>query len=145
MYTPELGRSICTRIAKGESVITITSEEGMPCEATIYNWLQKHPEFLEEYTRARESQAEHYLDEIIHIADNCTDDVEQIVTQDGSTDYRIKQSAIQRARLQVDTRKWAMSKLAPKKYGDRQIHAGDAEQPIKHDHTVEIVHVKAGD
>ena len=137
MYTPELGRSICTRIAKGESVITITSEDGMPCEATIYNWLQKHPDFLEEYTRARESQAEHYLDEIIQIADDCTDDVEKIMTKEGE-DHRIKQSAIARARLQVDTRKWAMSKLAPKKYGDRMALAGDADAPLKVDTKIEI-------
>jgi hypothetical protein len=118
MYTRGLGQKICERIAKGESVITITTDEDMPCEATIYNWLIKYPEFLEDYTRAREAQAEHYLDEIIEIADNCTDDVELIRTQDGE-DYRIKQSAISRAKLQVETRKWVMGKLAAKKYGDK--------------------------
>ena len=29
---------------------------------------------------------------------------------------------MQRARLRVDTRKWLMSKLAPRKYGDRVEH-----------------------
>ena len=31
----------------------------------------------------------------------------------------IKHSAIARAKVRIDTRRWAMSKMAPKKYGDK--------------------------
>lgn len=139
MYTPEVGNIICSRIAEGESLRSICSDDGMPTKTTVMRWLQEEDkaDFRDQYARARESQAEHYLDEIIQIADDCTDDVEKIMTQSGE-DYRIKQSAIQRARLQIDTRKWTMSKLAPKKYGDRMALAGDAEAPLKVDTKIEI-------
>ncbi len=34
-------------------------------------------------------------------------------------------------RVRVDTRKWLLSKLAPKKYGDRIEIAGDKENPLE--------------
>jgi hypothetical protein len=37
---------------------------------------------------------------------------------------------IERAKLQVDARKWRLSKMAPKKYGDRLELAGDPEAPL---------------
>jgi hypothetical protein len=55
--------------------------------------------------RAREQQVEHYVDQMISIADgvaNCTDS-----------------AIVHAARLAIDTRKWAASKLLPRKYGDR--------------------------
>jgi hypothetical protein len=45
---------------------------------------------------------------------------------------RTNHEVVARARLRVDTRKWAMSKLAPKKYGDRITHGGDPDAPINH-------------
>ena len=33
-------------------------------------------------------------------------------------------------RVRIDTRKWAMGKLKPKKYGDRVTHAGDDDNPV---------------
>lgn len=142
-YTPEIAAAICERIASGESLISIGKDETMPSERSVYRWLADpdNEAFRQEYARARESQAEAYLDQIIEIADNCTDDVTMIATGDDDDDEKpvIKHSAIQRARLQVDTRKWAMSKLAPKKYGDKLALGGDAENPIKTDNTVRVI------
>ena len=50
----------------------------------------------------------------------------------GSTDSGATDSgAVQKQRLQVDTRKWLLSKLAPKRYGDKITLAGDEENPLK--------------
>jgi hypothetical protein len=35
---------------------------------------------------------------------------------------------VERSRLQVDTRKWYLSKLAPKRYGEKPEESGEAEQ-----------------
>lgn len=131
VYSDEIADKICERIANGESVNSFAGTKGMPAQSTIYKWLIENKDFSEKYTRARETQAEVHLDEIIEIADNCTDDVEKIMTQHGE-DYRINQSAIARARLQIDARKWTMSKLAPKKYGDKTSTtiSGDKENPL---------------
>src|SRR5262245_8160209 len=57
-------------------------------------------------TRAREERADLLFEELFEIADKpCTNQVE-----------------VQQQRNRLDTRKWALSKLAPRKYGDRVEH-----------------------
>jgi hypothetical protein len=46
---------------------------------------------------------------------------------------------IERAKLQIDARKWRLSKMAPKRYGDRLELAGDKDNPIQQ--RVEVVFV----
>lgn len=121
-YTESIANEICDRIAAGESLRSITNDKKMPAEKTVYVWLRDHPDLQQKYARAREAQMEKFLEEILEISDNCTDDVMFLVGEDkdgSGAKATIKHSAIQRARLQVDSRKWAMSKLAPKKYGDK--------------------------
>ena len=60
--------------------------------------------FLERYARARDAQADKLFKECLEIADKATPENVSV------------------ARLQVDTRKWAAARLAPKKYGDRVEH-----------------------
>lgn len=121
-WTPEIEDEICTRIANGEALHKICKDDHLPTQPTVFKQLHENPQFVEKYARARESQAEKFLDEIIQISDDCTDDVEKIILANGTDTDAIKHSAITRARLRVDARKWAMSKLAPKKYGDRTAH-----------------------
>jgi hypothetical protein len=123
-YTPEIAAFICQRIANGESARKICADEDMPALASIFNWIAAHPEFLEQYTRARETQMEAMAQEIIDIADDGRND---LIEQDlgyGVIVQKVDQEHIQRSRLRVDTRKWLMSKLAPKKYGDKLAHTG---------------------
>lgn len=124
-YNDELAAEICGRIARGESVRSITRDEQMPGLSTIYLWLNKHPKFVEQYTRAKEDSADALADDILHIADN-----------DGD---------VQRDRLRVDARKWIASKLKPKKYGERLTHSGDEDNPIKHVGEIRIRAVDADD
>jgi hypothetical protein len=58
-------------------------------------------------TRAREAQADKLAKEILELSDKIEDD------------HPVK---VQRARLQVDSRKWLAARLAPKKYGDHISH-----------------------
>ncbi len=56
--------------------------------------------------------ARHYAlaDETLEIADEPVGSLESGATDSG---------AVQKQRLQVDTRKWLLSKMVPKKYGDK--------------------------
>lgn len=76
-------------------------------------------DFRQQYVRAREDQAELMLDEIIEIADDTSADT--ITKEDGDgNSYEVANTEwINRSRVRIDARKWAMSKLAPKKYGDK--------------------------
>lgn len=117
-YTSELAAAICDRLATGESLRAICSEDAMPCKATIFIWLSRHAEFLDQYARAREAQADFLAEEIIEIADDGSRDYTEKVI-DGRTTLVVDHDHIQRSRLRVDARKWAASKMAPKKYGER--------------------------
>jgi len=57
---------------------------------------------VDKYTRAKQECADFYAEEIISIADNCEDP--------------------QKARLQIEARKWTAAKLKPRAYGERVDH-----------------------
>lgn len=120
-------QEVCDRIANGESLIKICKSEGMPKKNTVLAWVIEDAEFSNQYARAREAQADHYLDEIVEISDQSALDTE---IDPASGNEVTNHEVIQRARLRVDTRKWVMSKLAPKKYGDKLIHSGDPANPV---------------
>lgn len=135
-YTDETAAKICARIADGESVRSITSDADMPDQSVVYDWLKARPDFAEQYTRAREAQADFYADQIIKIADDGENDT--YVDDDGQP--RTDHDVIARSRLRVDARKWVASKLAPKKYGDKVAVGGaDDLPPVNMSLSVEFV------
>lgn len=121
-YTPELAATICERLIAGESLRAICRDKGMPPAGVVCAWLGRHKEFAEQYARARELQAERVFEEIFEISDDQEGDV--YVDADGKE--QTNHNVIARAKLRVDTRKWALARMAPKKYGDRiaQEHSG---------------------
>ena len=136
-YSEEIADKICGRMICGaddrpESLRSICRDDDMPALGTVMRWLAKYPEFREQYRAAREAQAEVHQEELIEIADNCTDDVQMLVGSEEDGQGRINHSAIARAKLQIDTRRWVMSKMAPKKYGDKiqQEHTGPDGKPL---------------
>nr|DAU57517.1 MAG TPA: terminase small subunit [Caudoviricetes sp.] len=103
-YNGAMIEDICEKIANGRSLRSICAEDGMPTTSTVCKWLIENKEFSEQYARAREKQADYFAEEIIEIADSA----------------EAESAAVSKAKLQIDARKWAASKIAPKKYGDKQ-------------------------
>lgn len=99
----------------GESLREICRSEDMPGKSTVMRWLAEHQEFRDQYAGAREAQADYYAEEIIEISDDGKNDT--YIDDNGNT--RTDQEVIGRSRLRVDTRKWLMARMAPKKYGDK--------------------------
>lgn len=59
-------------------------------------------------------------EDILDIADDSSDDWETRTNSRTGEEYEVvNQEAVQRARLRVDTRKWLMAKMKPKKYSER--------------------------
>lgn len=85
-----------------------------PCEDTIYTWRIAHPEFSELYTKAKKKQVEVFVEEIISIAD----DTSQDFCENSNGEEVANNELINRSRLRIDTRKWVAAKLAPRLYGD---------------------------
>ena len=132
-YTAEIGELICTRMVCGdngypESLRSICREEGMPDLKTVMRWVQNNQEFRQQYALAREAQQELHHEDIKEIADNCTDDIRLLLGNDDGNLAQINHSAIARAKLQIETRKWIMGKMLPKKYGEStQLRHADAD------------------
>lgn len=118
LYSLELATTICERISSGESLRQVCRDESMPCTATVMKWALEIPEFSEQYAKARSMLMEHWAEDILDISDDGSND--WMKNNDPENfGYRTNGEHINRSRLRVDTRKWLLSKLAAKKYGDR--------------------------
>lgn len=118
MISQEAQDRICSEIAEGKSLRTILREDEsgeLPSMATIFRALAADEVFREQYTRAREAQADAIFDEILDIADDGKSDT--YVDEDGNV--RTDQEVVARSRIRIDARKWMAGKLRPKVYGDR--------------------------
>lgn len=126
-YNADLAAEICQRISDGNSLRRICKADDMPNAATIYKWIGKYPAFNEQYARACVDRADAIFEEAIEIADDSANDF--IETEDGQ---KLNSEHVQRSRLRVDTRKWFVSKLNPKKYGEKvqTEHTGADGGPI---------------
>lgn len=115
-FTQELADKICERIADGESLRAICRDDEMPNKATVFRWLASNTDFCDQYTHARDSQADSLFDDCLAIADG--------KDETPSTD-------MQERRLRVDTRKWMAGKLKGK-YSEKVKHVGgdDGDNPI---------------
>ena len=107
---------ICYNIAyKGMALRNILKADNMPNTETFYRWLVEDDYKSKRYALATDERSDKIFEEIIEIADATSDDV--IIDKDGNE--IVNHNVIQRDRLRVDTRKWMVGKLNPKKYGDR--------------------------
>lgn len=95
----------------------------------FYDMLNESDEYANKYARACEVRADVIFDEIFGIADDGTNDLMTVVK--GQVEYEMENKEVtNRSKLRVDTRKWALSKMNPKKYGDK-IDVTSGNEPIK--------------
>lgn len=114
MLTVEVVDRIIADVADGKPVRTAIGEHAKGNAFAFYRMLRAHPELGTSYDRAKLDGLEAMADETIALADEAAATPE----------------AIAKARLQIDTRKWHLSKLAPKKYGDKLELGGRIEIPV---------------
>jgi hypothetical protein len=94
--------AICERLASGEPLAAICRDEAMPTCRTFLRWADEDDSIAAEYTRALQARAEWFAAE----------------------HDRIRKTAIDResaaaARVQLNGLEYMMSKMAPKRYGER--------------------------
>jgi len=130
---------ICERIEKGESLRSVLKSEDMPSSRTFFKWLANDDSLVKQYAHATDIRADEMFEDLLAIADENHNDVKTLA--DGSK--RGDNEVIQRSKLRVDARKWYLSKLRPKKFGDKiettiqggdkalQINALFPDNPIK--------------
>ena len=136
-FTQDVADKICERLIEARSLRSICQDDDMPSVTTVMKWLTQFPAFAEQYTRARELQADAIFDEILDIADDGSNDWMVARDKDGQTGWKENGEALQRSRLRIDSRKWMAGKLRPKKYSDKTLIGSDPDNPLP-EHTVKI-------
>jgi len=106
----------------GATTREIEARPEMPGWTTINRWLSDHPEFQQQYMRAREISAAVLEEQIMIEAEGAN-----------------KENA-NAARVKIDAWKWIMGKRAPKKYGERVVneHVGKDGGPIQSESTTKL-------
>lgn len=110
--------TICESIEEGNSLRSILKSEDMPSSRTFFKWLQEDEQKVKQYARATEIRADLEFDYMLEIADDGTNDFTKKIIQGEEVEV-LNSEHIQRSRLRIDTRKWILSKMNPKKYGDK--------------------------
>jgi hypothetical protein len=119
-YSQEIGDEVCRRLAGGESLRAICRDEGMPACSAVRQWaLDNREGFAAQYAQAREEQYLAIADELLEIADDGRNDWMQRTGNDERGGWELNGEHIQRSRVRIDTRKWLLSKMLPKVYGDK--------------------------
>lgn len=149
LYTDDIASEILHRIADGESLRSVCRDERMPAAATVHGWVIDDREgFSDRYARAREVQIEGWADEVLEMADDGSNDWMEKLDREGEPTgyYMLNREAVLRSKLRVDTRKWLMAKVMPKRYGEKtQMElAGKDGGPVEVRVTRTIVRPDAG-
>lgn len=127
-YTVEMADAICKKVSEGQALLHVCEENGFPNQTTVFRWLNEREDFRNKYARAREIQIERMALDALRIADDPNEDP-------------------QSRRVRVDTRKWILSKWAPKKYGEKLEVEQTGEQTLRirigGDRPTEFINVKS--
>ena len=139
---------VCEELQKGRSLENIcTKDEGMPTVAGFLKWVNTDPEVSKDYAHAREIGYLKLADEIIELSDKTHEwvTVQEMDSNghpmfDEAGEPVLKQvlmplnsDVVAHKRVQIDTRKWMLSKMLPKIYGDKvvQEHVGSGGGAIQ--------------
>lgn len=119
-YTDELADKIIELMEQRDpdtncpyAVSKIGKMDGLPCEATIYNWVSKHAKFLEKYTRARETQAHMMAENVVQVPyENGIDPQIAKLKMDGLRWYAGKMNGKYNEKKEIDLNHGAQDSLA---------------------------------
>lgn len=138
--TSALCAKICEGLAIGKSARSMCIEVGIS-QRVLWKWLENDEEFVQQYARAKEIGLDYMAEDMLDIADDGSNDWMDKNDPD-NPGYDFNSEHVQRSRLRVDARKWYLSKLAPKKYGDKVVNehqGGDPDKPINHNISVSFI------
>lgn len=112
------------RIVSGESVRSVLRD--LTSITDFWQWLYADPELQAEYSKVLAARANVYAEELVDLCDDTTGDY----VSDAEGNTRFNPENVLRSKLRVNTRQWVISKLLPKRYGERLEVAGDAASPL---------------
>ena len=116
-YSPENARSFCEAVANGASAVAAARDININ-PSTIYEWLDAHPQFSNDYARARSMRGDHYGSKVAEIASRClAGEVEPA-----------------QARVAIDGYKWTAARMAPKQWSEKRQLELNVSGSVQHQH-----------
>ena len=115
IYNQELANELCKRIAQGKSLRSVCSADDMPDMSIVFDWIHSKPEFSNQYAQATGERSEAQHEELTDLSDEVIREVKAIP----KTSAYISNALANAYKLKADNLKWSMSKMKPKKYGDK--------------------------
>ena len=115
--------AICDIIISGKSLRTALSKVKLSSQ-TFFVWIREDETMSKQYARATVERAELMFEDMLDIADKAP---KLTNTKFGTT---VDTGDIQHKRVKIDTRKWALSKMNPKKYGNIPDGSDDSDNEI---------------
>lgn len=111
---------IIEQMIEGKSVREICKQEGFPPISTFLTWVAKDEELAKVYAEAMQLRADALFEEMFDIADDGSNDWMERTNKDGDNiGWMVNGECVNRSKLRVDARKWALAKMHPKKYGEK--------------------------
>ena len=131
--------AICALVAMGDSQRAACRAVDVE-EATFRLWRRDSEEIDSQYARAVEDRAQLWAEQLVEIADTPVEARKTVIKPDGSEEITIG-DAIEHRKLQIDARKWMMSRILPKQFGDKsQLEVGGPNGgPIQSEHRIVFV------
>ncbi len=129
-FDPAIADKVLDGLVRGLSLRQASELHGVS-QRTFLDWVESgvNPEFSAQYARVRKIGYLTLAEEILEIADTPMLGVETKTKADGTVETT-EGDMLAHRRLQVDTRKWMLSKMLPKVYGDKLELAGDKDNPL---------------
>ena len=119
-YSEEVEDELLALVASGLSLYQIEKIKGMPSRRSVLAWKYKYPDFSRKFDAARLAGVDSIAEDILNIADDGSNDwVERLGYNGATPKMEVNGEAIHRSKLRVESRKWLLAKLMPKKYGDK--------------------------
>ena len=115
--------AICDIIISGKSLRTALSKVELSSQ-TFFVWIREDEIMSKQYAQATVERAELMFEDMLDIADKAP---KLTNTKFGTT---VDTGDIQHKRVKIDTRKWALSKMNPKKYGNTPDGSDESDNEI---------------
>lgn len=111
LKTDAVVEEIIERLSHGEPLARICKDDHLPAFRTVLRWEEEDEEFRRLSARARSYGTDYIADDCLDIADN-----PEIEAAD--------------KRIRIDTRLRLIGKWNSRKYGDKQLHGSDPDNPL---------------
>ena len=123
-YSKKTTKRIMELLAQGKSIRDITRLKSMPCWETLRNWINKYPEFQEQYVKAKADGIEFVLANAEDLLNENLEAAKNENKVDLGKSHLIKES--------ISLAKWKAERLNSKVYGkNNELNAKVGDQLIQ--------------